>query len=348
MGKQYEAMMRVNYIEKLKILQSELPPFVTTYFNGRSDLGERTKLSYAYDFKLFFHFLKDRNPSLKSKRIAGISLNDLSSLNAEDFDEYIQFLKCYTDKDGVVKANTENGIKRKMFAIRSLFSFLFERDMLKKNPTTLQKMNRPKNKKIIYMEDTEVHELLEYVKSGNGLSGRRQKRQEKNRCRDLAILTLLLGTGLRVSECVGIDVDDIDFDRKEIHGIIRKGGDEDCVFFGEEVKKHLSEYGREREKMKTVNEKETAFFLSNRRTRMCARSIEIMLVNYKNGCSFCGKKITPHKLRSTCGTKVYRETGDIALVADILGHKDINTTKRHYASGDIEKKRRSAEISIGI
>ena len=56
------------------------------------------------------------------------------------------------------------------------------------------------------------------------------------------------------------------------------------------------------------------------------------------------KKITPHKLRSTYGTNLYKETGDIYLVADVLGHKDVNTTRKHYAAIDEDRRRQAATV----
>lgn len=346
MGDIYRKDMKKKYISKLSELTEILPPFCSTFFNGRSDLEARTKAGYAYDLKVFFSFLLEKNPALKGKEIKDISLSDLEQMEVEDFDEYYQYLSSYTEADGIERTNTTTGTKRKMFAVRSLYSFLLSRNMINKNPVMNKKMEKDKFKKIIFMEDSEVEELINYIANGSGLTGRRQKRQENNRVRDLAIITLLLGTGIRISECVGIDLKDIDFERKEIHNIIRKGGNEDEIFFSDEVKEYLMEYLKERNKITPAIENEPAFFLSNRRTRMGVRSIEVMLKNYKEACSFSGKKITPHKLRSTLGTRVYRETGDIGLVAEILGHKDINTTKKHYADVNIERKRKAAETPL--
>ena len=92
-----------------------------------------------------------------------------------------------------------------------------------------------------------------------------------------------------------------------------------------------------KEKETPVKGHENALFLSNRNSRITVRSVEILVKKYA-GIATPLKKITPHKLRSTYGTSLYRETGDIYLVADVLGHHDVNTTKKHYAA--IEEERR--------
>lgn len=156
----------------------------------------------------------------------------------------------------------------------------------------------------------------------------------------MAILTLLLGTGIRVSECVGLDINDVDFKNGGIK-IRRKGGYEAIVYFGEEVEDALLDYLEERNRIVPCEGHEDALFLSIQNKRMGVRSIEKLVKKYASKVTSL-KKITPHKLRSTYGTNLYQETGDIYLVADVLGHKDVNTTKKHYAAIDSDYRRKAA------
>ena len=166
---------------------------------------------------------------------------------------------------------------------------------------------------------------------------------KQTQIRDMAILTLLLGTGIRVSECVGLNLDDVDFDNNAIR-VIRKGGNEALVYFGDEVEKALLDYIQgPRKEVQTKSGHENALFISMNNTRITPRSVERLVKKYARLVTTV-KKITPHKLRSTFGTALYQETGDIYLVADTLGHKDVNTTKKHYAALDEERKRRAANI----
>jgi site-specific recombinase XerD len=166
---------------------------------------------------------------------------------------------------------------------------------------------------------------------------------EKNKLRNLAIFTLLLGTGIRISECVGLDISDIDFKNSRIK-IVRKGGKEDFVYFGPEVEKALADYlEQSRNGITPITGHENALFLSIQKRRMTPRAIENLVSEYASQITTI-KHITPHKLRSTYGTTLYRETGDIYLVAEVLGHNDVNTTKKHYAALDEDRKRQAAKI----
>ena len=142
-------------------------------------------------------------------------------------------------------------------------------------------------------------------------------------------MTLLLGTGIRVSECVGLDITDVDFRNNGIK-VHRKGGAEVVVYFGDEVRTALLNYLEERNTIEAVEGSTNALFLSLQKKRIGVRAVENLVKKYSKLITTM-KNITPHKLRSTYGTSLYRETGDIYLVADVLGHKDVNTTKKHYA-----------------
>ena len=151
----------------------------------------------------------------------------------------------------------------------------------------------------------------------------------------------MLGTGIRVSECVGLDINDVDFKNNGIK-IHRKGGQEVIVYFGDEVCEALLNYMEEREQKTPLEGHTNALFLSLQNKRISVRSVENLVKKYSSLVTNL-KNITPHKLRSTYGTNLYRETGDIYLVADVLGHKDVNTTKKHYAALEDERRRKAAQ-----
>ena len=189
------------------------------------------------------------------------------------------------------------------------------------------------------MDADEVSFLLYQVELGDKLTKSQQKFHDKTKTRDMAILTLLLGTGMRVSECVGIDINDIDFKNSGIK-IRRKGGNETVIYFGEEVENALLDYLEERKLIVPQDGYENALFLSLQKRRIGVRAVENLVKKYSSLVTNL-KKITPHKLRSTYGTALYKETGDIYLVADVLGHKDVNTTKKHYAAIEDERRRKA-------
>lgn len=115
------------------------------------------------------------------------------------------------------------------------------------------------------------------------------------------------------------------------------------IYFGEEVAKALLNYlNINRKSITTIAGHENALFLSTQRKRMGVQAVENMVKKYARQVT-PNKKITPHKLRSTYGTALYKETGDIYLVADVLGHKDVNTTKKHYAAIDDDRRKSAAK-----
>lgn len=214
--------------------------------------------------------------------------------------------------------------------------------MITNNPTVLVDMPKLRDREIIRLDYDEVAMLLDIVENGgNDLKGMKKVYYEKNKVRNLAIFTLLLGTGIRVSECVGIDINDIDFKNNRIR-IMRKGQKEDFVYFGDEVEQALKNYLQERLTVVTKPGHEQAFFLSIQKRRISVQAIEDLVSDYA-GKATTFKHITPHKLRSTYGTNLYRETGDIYLVAEVLGHNDVNTTRKHYAALDEDRKRMAAK-----
>ena len=135
---------------------------------------------------------------------------------------------------------------------------------------------------------------------------------------------------------------DVDFENDRIK-VTRKGGNEAFVFFSDEAEAYLKDYLKERTKVVTKEGHENALFLSSQNRRISVRAMENLVKKYAQITTPL-KHITPHKLRSTYGTELYQETGDIYLVADVLGHKDVNTTKKHYAAMDEQKKRAARNI----
>ena len=203
-------------------------------------------------------------------------------------------------------------------------------------------MSLPKlhDKEIVRLDADEVSVLLDQVEDGTGLTKTQQRFHNVTKVRDMALLTLLLGTGIRVSECVGLDLGDVDFRNNGIR-IRRKGGYEAVVYFGDEVAEALQAYLEERHHTIPQSGHEEALFLSMQNRRISVRAVENLVKKYSSTVTTL-KKITPHKLRSTYGTSLYHETGDIYLVADVLGHKDVNTTRKHYAAIEDDRRRSAA------
>ena len=328
-------------ILKLRQVLSTLPAFCKDYFRAiDSTTTTKTRISYAYDIRIFFQFLLDENPVFKNYAMTDFSVDVLDQIKAIDLEEYMEYLKVYQNGDKT-ETNGERGLKRKISALRSFYAYYYKREMIHSNPTVLIDVPKIHDKSIIRLDTDEVALLLDYIEHcGDSLTGQKRVYYEKTKERDLAIVTLLLGTGIRVSECVGLDIEDVDFKNNGIK-VTRKGGNEMVVYFGEEVEKALKRYLEVRVGITPLAGHEHALFYSAQRKRMGVQAVENMVKKYSRQITTT-KKITPHKLRSTYGTALYQETGDIYLVADILGHKDVNTTKKHYAALDDARRRQAA------
>lgn len=326
---------------KLREVLKTLPPFCRDYFRAvEPTTTTKTRISYAYDIRIFFQFLLEENPAFKDYSMQDFTVHVLDQVNALDIEEYQEYLKVYQN-GGKTETNGERGLKRKISALRSFYAYYYKREMIHTNPTVLVDVPKIHQKSIIRLDTDEVAILLDYIEHcGDHLTGQKRIFYEKTKERDLAIVTLLLGTGIRVSECVGLDVEDIDFKNNGIK-VTRKGGNEMVVYFGPEVEKALKKYLEVREGITPLAGHEHALFYSAQRRRIGVQAVENLVKKYAREVTTT-KKITPHKLRSTYGTALYQETGDIYLVADVLGHRDVNTTKKHYAALDDARRRQAA------
>jgi len=345
-AKYHEQQDKINY-QKLKTLLQELPAFCSFFFRGIEPRTQsRTRLAYAYDLHVFFTFILQNNPAYKDTAMHDIGIEVLDRINARDIEEYMDYLKFRPSEDGETEiANKENGIKRKISSLKSFYRYYYSAEMIKTNPAALVQLPKIHQKEIIRLDYNEVAKLLDQAENGANLTKQQQAYHKITGKRDLALLSLLLGTGMRVSECVGIDMTDIDIEETAVN-IHRKGGKEETVYFSDEVAQNLLPYIETRKSFLKDGVDDPALFLSVQGKRISVRACENLVKKYASAVTPL-KHITPHKLRSTYGTHLYQETGDIYLVADVLGHTDVNTTKKHYAAID-ESRRRSARGAVHL
>lgn len=328
-------------ILKMRAVLETLPPFCKTFFRGIEEYtSARTRLAYAYDIRLFFEYLHEKNSICAKMNIKDYPLELLDQLTRLDIEEYLEYMALY-QKDGRDITNDERGKARKLAALRSFYNYFYQNEIITNNPAALVPLPKQHEREIIRLEPNEVAILLDQVEDGTKLTKKELEYHKKTKIRDIALMTLLLGTGIRVSECVGLDVNDVNFETGGIK-VRRKGGYEAVIYFGDEVETALLDYLEQREHIIPAEGHENALFLSLQNRRMAVRSVENLVKKYASRVTTL-KKITPHKLRSTYGTALYQETGDIYLVADVLGHKDVNTTRKHYAAQEDERRRRAAK-----
>lgn len=319
-----------------RLLNEDLPPFCYDYFVAiESRTSPLTRLNYAHDLKIFFYYIGKRILGNK-KPVQKITLEDLDRITNTDIEYFLSFLTHYSYGEHEHYCN-EQAKARKLSSVKAMFKYFFNKGLIAVDNSA--KVSTPKlhEKPIIRLEQNEIYGIIETVENGNGLTRHQLAYHEKNKVRDGAILMLFLGTGIRISELVGLNNEDINFENNSFV-VTRKGGNKAILYFDDDVASALVRYMDHKENSQISSMDPNALFLSNKNRRITARAVENLVQKYAKIVSPL-KKISPHKLRSTYGTQLYKATGDIYMVADMLGHKDVNTTRRHYAAITDENRR---------
>ena len=354
----YYASVDAARIQHIRQICRELPQACSDFLSAiATTTGTFTRLAYAIDLKTFFHFLETERVAFSQKQLRLMNDQDLASLTQMDLVAYSEYLTYYLQPEEAsetndlnvrqrAKVNHELSIKRKLCAVRSFYDFLFKSNRIEANVTTLVALPKIHEKPIIRLDQTELERILMIAETGEGLTEQQLRFHEKTVKRDYAMLMLFLGTGIRVSECVGIDIGDIDFSDNAFL-VTRKGGDQMVLYFPEAVADALKDYLVERKQIQALPGHEEALFLSLQKRRITQRAVQQLVKKYGMLAAPLKPKISPHKLRSTYATNLYQATGDIYLVADVLGHADVNTTRRHYAAM-LDDRRRMAAKSVKL
>ncbi len=345
----YRDEVNAKRIIQIREITRQLPAACSDFIRSIAvSTSTLTRLAYAIDLNTFFSFLHDERISFSDKPLILLNDQDLEKLTRMDIIAYTEYLTYYfknSDDDSVpnkIFTNHELSIKRKLCTIRSFYDYLFKNQRISSNVTELVPLPRIHEKPIIRLNKEEMARMLELAQSGEQLTKQQQKYQKITAKRDFAILSLFLGTGIRVSECVGLNISDIDLENNAFM-VTRKGGNQVVLYFPPEVADALAEYITERTQTETVEGQEDALFLSLQRKRITQRAVQNLVKKYASVAAPLKNKISPHKLRSTYATNLYNETGDIYLVADVLGHTSVDTTRKHYADMTDARRRMASE-----
>ena len=303
--------------DKIKKILIDKPRILSSYYSSLNDKTAKTKLVYINYLIDFFEFLK-------GKSIDIYNIDSFKNIRKVDIDEYILYSK-YRKRGDITIENGKSIIRSKIFAVKSFFDFLIDNEYVDKNPC--EKVNLPKlNNQISVVSLT--NDEVDIVK-------KRIINDSKYKERDYAIFVLAVRVGLRINSLIEINIDDIDFNNNSIV-VTEKGDKKREVYFGNDTRKALLEYLDVRNPIAKTD----ALFLSNRNRRMSYIVPKSILEKY---ASDFGKRITCHKMRSTCATNLYEKSGDIYLVADVLGHANISNTRR-YAKISETKRKNAANI----
>lgn len=353
-------MANISYIEQLNAERTEkirgmlrnLPVSCTDFINSIAmTTSVLTRMAYTIDLQTFCGYATKEIPYFAYKTPENWTDEDLSHFTARDLNGYADYLTLYykdsdigeTIEQQKVLRNHECGVMRKLSSLRSYFDYLFKSERISGNIASLVSLPKLHEKPILHLVSSEVERLLSIAEDGTQLTDTQQKFHNHTKKRDYAILMLFLGTGIRVSECVGIDITDLDFGNNAVL-VTRKGGNQVILYYPQEVADALKDYLAERKQIKPAEKSdENALFLSLQKKRISQRAVQLMVKKYCAVAVPLKKRMSPHKLRSTYATRLYHETEDIYLVADALGHSDVNTTRRHYAAMSDQRRREAAK-----
>lgn len=293
---------------KMAKYTEKLPDYCLDFFIGiENNTSSLTRYNYAMDLYVFFNYMANYKFHKKENEI---ELSDLNSLQARNIEQYLSYISFY-ELDGKSYKNDEKGKARKLASLRSFFKYLFNHDLISSN--VVSKIETPKlhNKEIIRLEKNEVTKLMNAVENPTEFSQRQFNYNKNTFERDNAIITLFLGTGIRISELVGLNVESFDFSQNAFL-VTRKGGNQTTLYFSNEVAMALKTWLEKRATL-ALSQDEHAMFISLQNKRISIRAVENLVKKFALIASPL-KKISPHKLRSTFGTNLYRETKDIYIL----------------------------------
>lgn len=368
MSTEYKEETRQKAERNTEELLKTAPPYVTDFYKHMYG-GRREALTLQAYIQDVIDFIKYEKEMLVTRfqetPLTDIPLEIFCELTARDMEEYRDFLRR-------VRLISNTSAKRKLSSLSVFYKFLNTEGYMEHNPMTDFDYPAVNKHRIIRLDSELSQKLLEGVlsnnkyllESGEGVNKEYsvidmpedvKLRRERLVMRNYTIIMLFLGSGLRVSELVGLDLTDINFRRSSVT-IVAKGGDETEVYFNESVAEALRAYingteyapaprfypGRQ-----ALNPKKgcEAVFITTRGDRMTVRAVELMikemvrtyLPDYDDKDLF-----TPHKLRATCATRILTQTGNVALASQQLNHKGVAVTAAFYA--DLQKENQKAQI----
>ena len=365
----YTNQQRTKCFERIADICEGLPKYCGAYIRSvatKKDTSYRSGMQYAYEVQTFIRYAAGVYNVPASKVTAAM----LEELRPMDIEQYIDSLSSYETpedmeynrgiRDEAEKAKAEGATKREIAAIlsrpakrhhkgvsararslaavRGLYRYLVKNGMASKNPAELASSPVPTAKPVVALKPDDVETVLERVEE-TGLSGRQKAFSEKQRLRDTALFALLLYTGIRASECAGLDLSDIDWRDGRVK-VLRKGGRIQMVYFNDYVKESLREYV-EKERVSPKYDSD-ALFVTRFGERMSTKAIGNVVKKFTDGVS--GNKITTHKLRSSYATQLYKNTGDAMLVKDALGHQTLAVVQKYIDAADDNRRDAAKKI----
>lgn len=314
----------------------DVPQLLRDYLNfmtiikGKSD---NTVKEYYYDLRMFFRFIYASDNNISLEKLDSIQLDnfDISLLNKVTLSDLYEFMAYVNNK----RSSNDNYRARKVSCLRSFFKYLHTRiNFIESNPA--ENLDSPKIKKRMPRYLT-LEQSVEFLKNING----------KNYERDFAMFSVFLCCGLRLSELVGINLNDIDYEKKTLR-VIGKGNKERIVFLNDMCIDAIKRYLSVRPNDIVNKSSSNAMFISSKGNRISNRMVEILAKKYFTAAGIDSSLFSPHKLRHTAATLMYKNGNvDIRTLQELLGHTSLATTQiyTHIAGDDLKKAAENNPIS---
>lgn len=336
--------------EKLEKLRRELPSYVSEYIEVSLDnLTPTTVLSYTLDIEDFLEWVWQ---NLASDRAStkDITLDDLDKLIEIDISMYRSYLKNRKDSHNVghryyKTKNKDVTISRKISALKNLFEYLtkntnretrkpyLSRNILEDTRVSIKKATssaKAQKLKDHILRNEELEDFQDFIMVGYGekeITNMERAYWRINKIRDAAIISLLLGSGLRVGELTSIRLKDLNVEERKVM-VDRKRNKEDVVFFPKQTQEYLREYLLNRRLQYKADESPTAALFVTKYRGKCnpisKNTVQKMVMKY---AKYYGKELSAHMLRHSFGTFLYNKTGNIRGVQKALGHSSMETSQ---------------------
>ncbi len=281
--------------------------------------SEKTVNEYMLDLRTFFRYLlaKDKNIGIESEDFYSIDVREIDAkyLSAIKTEQIYEFLFYTSD----TRKNMWSAKARKLSAIKGIYKyFTVKQRYFEENPAINIESPKPKKTLPKFLNLNESLLLLQAV----------QNDEESNtKERDYCILTLFLNCGMRLSELVGINLNDIDRELRSLR-VIGKGSKERVIYLNEACREVLHDYLEIRLSPKYENVQTKALFLSRLNKRISNKTVQWMVYKYLDLAGLEAKHFSVHKLRHTAATLMYQSGNvDVRVLKDILGHEQLNTTQ---------------------
>lgn len=296
----------------------DMPSYIKKFYLSLNQKTHMTKLRYMDNV---IRFLNDYT----GDNINALLEKNLKKISVDDIEQYISKISFYNTNNEIKELS--NATKACIYSsLNAFFTFLTERDIIKINPFT-KGIDRPKKKEndVVFLTPDEVKQVEEYILSD---------KNNKYMYRDLLLFRIPVITGIRVTALSEINISDIDWENNLVN-VIEKGNISRKIYFDSITRGYICKWIYNMKRM-GVDEKNDVLFIGQGNNRITVRTIENKITKYCEKV-IPNKHITPHKLRSTCGTNLYQSEKDIYLVSSVLGHKSTEPTKRYTKMFETDK-----------